>query len=285
MSIYNEHIHIPFLYSCLHFICMSAIIGMKYKNHPIFRWMYEEITTMLKFLAVLKRKSIIKKGLRCCIGKTAYAPFLLTGVGALVFFAIAARLWEPSMGFALDAIDWKSDAAVIAICGAVFAALFIIWIPLSVVFKRRKLEVLNKLADRYGNLEENICEIEEQLKQKDITITVNGDYITKEWFISSSFDNICKISSIAAIIGIMGSGTFILLDDGEVIKTMFHQKKWGNIFSVFQASNPYILSAEDKITMPNGCDIDVYDAYRNRNLPLIIDEYLRNKNTEFSTTP
>jgi len=195
----------------------------------------------------------------------------LTGVtlaaAAIAFFA----LWE---FVGIDIIISAAVAVIIAIIG----------VPVL----RRQLSKENKTAnimlDKYlqkfetqhGDKEKILREITEQVTQGPAFVTDNDSIITKDWYIAVNDGHIVKIEDIAAVVGSMTDGTFLLTVEGEKIPAFFGEDRWGDTFELLRASNPHLLDGDDAVEMPNGKDVRVSKVFE-KQPNFVIDEFLRRK--------
>jgi len=165
-------------------------------------------------------------------------------------------------------------------CG-VFIILGLIIFAVSFMDKNMKTQQdgLEELARNYGDADAALKEIESEFKNFMVYTTDYNSFITRDWYILGEFKHYFKISDIAAIVGIMGEGTYIITIHGHVVEDMFGgNPNWGLIVNeLLMPANPHILIRGDNVLLPDGRWVDVYDAYRMKAFDAIINTFLANK--------
>jgi len=179
----------------------------------------------------------------------------------------------------IDTASMLINLAVLAVGGLLFFV-FVIYPFLErkerAVIYERTLENLNK---HHGGIEKVLSEIksliDEDVPSHSISEGYNLFHVIGDWFLHPHYKQIVHISQIAAIVGIMNSGTFIVLDydEKDTCGVLFGEHSWGEVFQIFVDRNPNILYSTDIITLDNGDTIEVREAVKKNNLKPIIDSY------------
>ncbi|MCL2421962.1 MAG: immunity 51 family protein [Defluviitaleaceae bacterium] len=141
---------------------------------------------------------------------------------------------------------------------------------------------VEKFIKRHGSYDEVVGEIKAHLKDEALPtyhISSEGSefYIIGEWYVDTHGRDIVHISEIVAIVGIMGKGTFLILDDGTTKDVMFGPDTWGTVFELFRRVNPYVLYSDDEIALPDGKTGDVRFAFNTKRFESITKAYNEKK--------
>jgi len=168
----------------------------------------------------------------------------------------------------------------------IVAVIALILIP--VLIRARKKMIANhaintqKLEARYGHMFNVMSEIRELLVSPAepvyyISAEDSEFYIVGPWFLEPNGKKVIHISGIAGIVGLMGQGTFLILDDGTTERVMFGPHQWGEVFNLFSAQNPYLLYSDDPVALPDGRVIDTAEAFSSNQFGAIVAEFERRK--------
>jgi len=128
---------------------------------------------------------------------------------------------------------------------------------------KHRAEGLQYLEYYYGRKAEDILkEIDEQVRKYpgNIPATQSNGYFTQNWYIAPNFQRFVNLSDIACVVGIMGTGTFIIPTHGKMIDEMFGgNPNWGKLFDIIETANPHLLSHDDYINL-GGENIQIHTA-------------------------
>ena len=214
--------------------------------------------------------------------KSIAATMFLIG---LVFIAIGLAL---SFVFGEGFSDWR--VIVPMVLGALT---FLLILPATSTRKRvmaQQVEYLEKFKSRHGSVEKVVNEIKDFLRNEansadTVTAEDSSFHLIGDWFMDAATYEVVHTSEIVAIVGIMGEGTFLVLDDGKTRRVMFGPDDWGTVFNMFKNSNPYILYSTDEVTLPDGNVIDARTAYTKKEFASITKAYMKNKERQEKIAP
>lgn len=207
------------------------------------------------------RQRIAKEGLENFLRNPPKIPF--------IFILALALIASVAVFIAL----WRFVGLILPISAAAAVVVAVIGVPVA----NKQLQKENKAAA--ANLEKylpkvNLQEITTQILQDEAYVTDSSDIITRNWFIAINSGRIVNIADIAAIVGSMADGTFLLTTNGEKIPSMFGENRWGETFELFAKVNPFLLDGNDAVAMPNGKDVRVAKVFNNEP-QLVIAEFQR----------
>ena len=140
------------------------------------------------------------------------------------------------------------------------------------------------LTNRHGNYTQILPKIEEELLAEDTLVTVDGTFITENWLVVLDLVRPVEFihkTEVACILGVKNTGTFMVWGDGEVVVMEFGPTVWESVFMEIANGNPYILSNDDLVDMPNGKTLPAVKAYQKKDgRKLIAEMFRRNKAAE-----
>ena len=203
----------------------------------------------------------------------------------ITFFAVGTVI---DMIFGEGVNDW---AFVVFFVLSVLSVILIF--PVLRLRKGARVEQLakvEKFTKRHGSYEKAETEIKNLLNDENspayhISAEEFEFYIIGNWYLDTDARNLHHITEIVAIVGIMGEGTFLILDDGKKIETRFGPEVWGTAFDLFKKSNPYVLYTTDKVTLSNGSVTDVVTAYKANDFSAITKTFLQRKELQEKLDP
>ena len=232
------------------------------------------------FMNPTTRQNLLQMDIASRVGKVGVSvkriviTMLLIGLAFIVIGFVFAAIFEEGR------FDW------LIITPLLLGALTFIFI-FPTVSKRKKViahqsEYAIRFKERHGSVEKAVTEIKEFLKNEDnIAYSVSFDdssfHIIGDWFLDALNYELVHTSEIVAIAGIMGKGTFLILDNGKAQDVMFGPNTWGDVFRLFQNSNPHILYTTDKVTLQGGNIVDVKTAINKKDFAAITNAYLKKK--------
>lgn len=167
-----------------------------------------------------------------------------------------------------------------------FSLLAFILIPVLVRARKKMIVAYEqrtvKLAQRYGGADMVMNEVRQHLENPGVpSFSVSSEesdfHLVGPWFLEPNGKTILNTSEIVAIVGLMGQGTFLILDDETTEIVMFGPHQWGEVFSLFCETNPYILYSDDPVTLPDGRVIDTASAFKGKFVAAIVAAYVERK--------
>ncbi|MCL2528117.1 MAG: hypothetical protein FWE42_06805 [Defluviitaleaceae bacterium] len=155
---------------------------------------------------------------------------------------------------------------------------------------RRKMNVAHaqravKLTQRYGGADMIMEEVRQHLENPSMpSFSVSSEesdfHLVGPWFLDPNGKTVLNTSEIVGIVGLMGQGTFLILDDETTETVMFGAHQWGDVFSLFCETNPYILYSDDPVTLPDGRVVDTADAFKGKHFGAIVAAHVERKTNE-----
>ena len=178
--------------------------------------------------------------------------------------------------------DWWIVGIVFIVIGVICGVVFNMGRKGATAVKDSYNTAITKLEQNYGNADAAFKDMQSQFRPDwpvyKVADTDSLSMFTKDWYIHNNYRHYVKMADVAAIVGIMGEGTFIITVHGDVLKDMFGEK-WGLLVdNVFLVSNPYILTEHDSsVLMPDGTETSLIEAYSANHIDAIIGTFLRKK--------
>jgi len=146
-----------------------------------------------------------------------------------------------------------------------------IWFSLSA--SKSRLEGLSILEKHYGRIAQTILkEIDDEVRNYSGNIP-SGDrmavqtvfksgYFLSNWYIAPNLSRFIKLEDIVCVVGIMGAGTYVIPNHGDVVFEMFGvNPNWGKLFGIIKEANPNVLSHDDMITY-DGQDVTIHSVFK-----------------------
>jgi len=212
--------------------------------------------------------------------------FLLIGGGLL---AAGLTIYGREYFLGSNVADW-SDNMLIIWGMRIFGVLILLVLPVLFHSRRKgKAATMAELGRKHGGLEKVVEAIKTELRKNTpcytvaTTKTVNGQTQTEvqfdiigNWFVAVGV-GIENISEIAAILGLKGRGTLLVLEDEKICNVTFGASNWGAVFALFKQVNPHILYTDDHLTMADGRKADVKTAFGAKEYSTIIKHYQKLK--------
>ncbi|MCL2225840.1 MAG: hypothetical protein FWB96_12805 [Defluviitaleaceae bacterium] len=202
---------------------------------------------------------------------------------ATMFFIGLALI---AIGTVLDLFvegDWAYIVTLIAWgLGVIFIILIFPAVSLRKKARTNQLAKIERFKNRHGSYEKAENEIKSLLQNEnspayDISIEDSHFYIIGDWYLSTLTRDLLHTSEIVAIVGIMGKGTFLILDDGTTIEVMFGSDTWDAVFGLFMQCNPHILDSSDEITISGETIVNINTAFEMNEFAAITNAYLKKK--------
>ena len=228
----------------------------------------------LKQLKAATKRQIYEMGIRQLTDDLPYkrARTKRTGIICLLvsFAGVVGLLYTPVptwLAVALPAL-----VALVGLYNCIVASRDFNWNKYQTGFKQ--------LEKDYGNVEERLREIQAEFRPDWPVYETyeGGSYITNRWYITDGYEHFVKIEDIAAVVGVMGEGTFIITAQGHALTDMYGGNPlWGLTVERLLYTNPYILLRDDNVTMPDGRVVSIDAANKAKDYALIAQVYHEHK--------
>ena len=231
-------------------------------------------------IAEKDRRAIKENGLRYILSKSvpmSFGMYVIAGLGTLIlpgaaYFVLGRQVNQLGI-----------NPLILPLVAFVVSIVILIWF-LRWEKKERKNrpiyvdELVENLNQRYGDANSIFKQVEDEIEKGTTNLISDVDYLTQTWFVrlEDIKPNMFKVTEIAAIVGLMNVGTFIIIEDGQVIRTAFGSDIWGATFNLFKERNSLLLSNNDRIVLDDGGRaISVGEAVKNGSYDLVVAEYKR----------
>jgi len=221
------------------------------------------------------RKRIEEKGLYAIV-TAPKSPIpricLILGLVILIVGSVYVFFGPPS-NYPMDSDEFLNPALIFGIPGIFLFLNGILDFVMTSDSLKSRSEGMKLLEEHYGESAQIILKgIDDEVRAYPgdipagdlmaVKTAFKSGYFLSTWYIAPDLSRFIKLEDIVCVVGIMGAGTYIIPNHGDVVFEMFGANpNWGKLFGIIEKANPNVLHHDDVITF-KGKRADIHSIFK-----------------------